>query len=171
MCVQRALQAITASLSMAGTLIRQAPEKASSSKSRWQGSSWWGSCICLVSAWSQDCSVGKDNCLGSKNDLAPGIPLSFSSSLFVKIQIYIRKQPRFIMMETTSVQIESLIDGVGGDGGGGERGGRRLKSLWIHSKIHITSAALPVSLGIELGKAENSGMCVCVDVLLASPFL
>ena len=33
------------------------------------------------------------------------------------------------MMETTSVQIESLIDGVGGDGGGGERGGRRLKSL------------------------------------------
>ena len=72
--------------------------------------------------------MGKDNCLGSKNDLAPGIPLS-SSSLFVKIQIYIRKQPRSIMMETTSVQIESLIDGVGGDGCGGERGGRRLKSL------------------------------------------
>ena len=28
-----------------------------------------------------------------------------------------------------------------------------------------------VSLGIKLGKAENRSMCVCVDVLLSSPFL
>lgn len=47
----------------------------------------------FVLAWagSWDCSVGKGDCLGSQNDHAQGIFLSFPFSLFVKIQIYIRK--------------------------------------------------------------------------------
>lgn len=47
----------------------------------------------LAWAGSWNCCVGKGNCLGSENDPAPGISLSFVFSLppFVKIQIYIRK--------------------------------------------------------------------------------
>lgn len=42
----------------------------------------------LAWAWSWDCSVGKDNRLGSEDDPAPGISLSFPFSLFFSLLKY-----------------------------------------------------------------------------------